>query len=415
MKPLALSSKSVRASFGIEDDTLDFFEYYNLAYNPNFLMVHDATKIFTNLYKDNREIHPFGMVYSKILREFPDCNVYELVIDDEKNKTTLRQFCGSGKYKSVKKVKSDKNSKNKQIVFIENRHNSFAGHYGVIFSDGGNHHYFDSMLHQDGTSAYFESFTTAFHSYFPCAKPIIVDSVPFSFEIVGGEVSIENPYLYSLQNSTDFFVKQTLLGVDTQNPYCFMWGMLWAMMRLCGNKKTDEIVADISSNSIIPVSLIKYFSSFVIGMMKDHDPIETVKVNRERKRVYKLLTESPRFYSFFNTFVSNASRYDECFDLKNSEFKMYTIPTGEITLRSQKSLSILEIIDDISAFCANPSYISSPPSESSSSSESSLSSPSTKMKVSFDKIHEMACAVITNSPNDDLAELADTDWTNQIE
>lgn len=412
MKPLALSSKSVRASFDIEDDTLDFFEYYNLAYNPNFLMVHDATKIFTNLYKDNRKIHPFGMVYSKILREFPDCNVYELVIDDEKNKTTLRQFCGSGKYKSVKKVKNDKNAKNKQIVFIENRHNSFAGHYGVIFSDGGNHHYFDSMLHQDGTSAYFESFTTAFHSYFPCAKPIIVDSVPFSFEIVGGEVSIENPYLYnSLQNSTDFFVKQTLLGVDTQNPYCFMWGIMWAMMRLCGNQKTDEIIGDISSNSIIPVSLIKYFSSFVIGMMKDHDPLETVKVNRERKRVYKLLTESPRFYSFFNTFVSNASRYDECFDLKNSEFKMYTIPTGEMTLRSQKSLSILEIIDGISAFCANPLYISS----SSSSSPSSSSLPSTKMKVPFEKIHEMACAVITDLPNDDLAELADTDWTNQVE
>jgi len=64
MNPLALSSKSERSSFGIEDDTLDFFEYYNLSYNPNFLMVHDATKIFTYLYKDNREIHPFGMVYS---------------------------------------------------------------------------------------------------------------------------------------------------------------------------------------------------------------------------------------------------------------------------------------------------------------------------------------------------------------
>jgi len=410
MNPLALSSKSVRASFGIEDDTLDFFEYYNLSYNPNFLMVHDATKIFTYLYKDNREIHPFGMVYSKIVREFPDCNVYELVIDDEKNKTTLRQFCRSGKYKNVKSVKvNQRNQRNekKQIVFIENRHNSFAGHYGVIFSDGENHHYFDSMLRPDGTSAYFESFTSAFHSYFPCSKPIIIDSVPFSFEIVGGEVSLENPYLYHLQNSTDFFVKQTLMGVDTQNPYCFMWGMFWAMMKLSG--KTEEIVADISKNSIIPVCLIKYFSSFVIGMMKDNDPIETVKVNRERKRVYKLLTESPRFYSFFNTFVSNAPRYDECFDQNNSDFKMYTISIGENALLSRKSLSILQIIDNISAFCANPLYIS----ESSSTLTSGY-----KLKVPFEKIHEMACGVSANSinsPNDDLAELADTDWTNQVE
>lgn len=408
--PLAIEKSSIKKKFHIQDDYIDFFEYYTMALNPHFIYAHDATKIFTECYKNNSSIRPFAMVYEKIKKEYPQYKIFEIRIDDEKNKTVMCEYNNH----EYKKVKTDTyhNDSSKKIVFIENHHNAFAGHYGVIFCNGLENYYFDSMLRKSSgkiQSGYWDKFTNSFFLFFGHQK-IEIDKEYYdnshnpytSFEIVGGEVCLNNPYVD--KSDKDYFIKQTLLGVDTQNPYCFMWGMLYAMIRLVCEDGTEELLLLINQNSITPICLIKYFSSFVIAMMNVRDKGETPAVNQSRKEMYNTLSD-PRFSNFFNTFISNSSRYDECFDFYEvfNTYNMYENEMGKIALRSS-GLTIQEIVDQIYAFCMNPTYR-----------VVDMSHSNTKIKLThtYEQVHSYAKSYSPEN-NETLETIANRDMTRYV-
>jgi hypothetical protein len=406
-RPLSLETSSIKKKFHIHDDSIDFFEYYTLAYNSHFIYSHDATKIFTECYKNNPDIRPFALVYDKIKREYPQYKIFEIRIDDEKQKTVMKEY-DQHQYKTVN-TKTYMNDTSKKIVFIENHHNAFAGHYGVIFCDGKENYYFDSMLRKCDNriqSGYWDAFTNAFYLFFG-KQSIQIDEAYYnqpytSFEIVGGEVSVTNPYV-DISNPS-YFIQQTFLGVDTQNPYCFMWGMMYAMIRLVCEDDTENMLLMINENSITPICLIKYFSSFVIAMLNVYDPEESEKVNQQRLKTYKTLSD-PRFSVFFNTFISNSSRYDECFEYFEcfDTYNMFENEIGKNAL-SASHLSIQDIVDQLYGFCMNPTYRIV-----------DMSHPNKKVKVShsYEEIHDF---VLSYDPKDNrtLDEIANGEMTRYV-
>ena len=374
--PIALSPDHVE-NYDIED-RLDFLEYYHLCYNPHFLYPIDTTKMFTRKFKDNESIDPFEMIYDHILKEYPLIQLYLLRIEDQDEKIELTEYRKNGNrntYFPIVQSRIDDSTVTK-VIFIENQQSNEFGHYGVIFYDSntGIYSYFDSMVSYDGngnvSSAYFDSFVEAFQEYFG-DKTVIIDGDDIyrecpnsSLEIIGGEIRLTNPYTeYILINdgileekTNDFYMNQTIMGVDTQNQYCFMWGFAYAFAKLNAlsveNKGWSQLFRKMTCDrSVIPVCFIKFFSSFIVNWMGDKS--DRSKIGRERNSAYKTLMDDDLFHYFYNSFISNKKVYRECFDDNddNNTFHLFINKKGLEVLNSGKIYTIHEIVDALFAFC----------------------------------------------------------------
>jgi hypothetical protein len=378
--PIALSPPHVK-KYNLEA-RVDFLEYYHICYNPHFLYPIDTTKMFTMMFKDNQDISPFEMIYDQILLEYPDVQLYQLQIRDQvfpdADQATFLPYPGdfgyvklseySGNYIPTTKSRMEMEDVTK-VIFIENQQSEEFGHYGIIFYDGKQktYSYFDSMvsfyshplLPNGGIvqSAYFKRFVEAFKFYFsdPNIVVTIEESSEYqicknsSLEIIGGEIRLDNPYTEHLlknENNLTFYANQTIMGVDTQNQYCFMWGFAYTFAKLHKGWKAlfKKITCD---QSIIPVCFIKYFSSFIINWMND-------PTYKSRKQAYQTLERDEMFRYFYNSFISNSSVYHECFSLDSPEketFHLYLNKKGLELLQSGEKKTIPGIVDSLFSFC----------------------------------------------------------------
>jgi hypothetical protein len=377
--PIALCKKEIK-EFNLEN-RIDFLEYYHTCYNPHFLYPIDTTKMFTIKFKDNLDIDAFEMIYDKIQEEFPTIDLYQLQIRDMDFKD-LEQltFIKDGKYwhklseydsGSYKEIKDSKlyNVNKTKIFFIENRSSVNFGHYGIIFYDGHNKHYsyFDSMLIYNNmdnnvTSPYVPKFINSFQYYFKDQLTIYIDEMNeykkcshSCLEVTGGEIRLRNRYTNHLlekgkiinDNYVNFYTNQTIMGVDSQNQYCYMWGFAYVFAKLCSSSGWTKLFEKITcEKSIIPVCFIKYFSSFIINWLRDSRYLK-----KERNNAYNSLVKNSLFYNFYNSFISNSNIYRECFNVDNDIFNLYTNSRGVQVFNTKKKLSIKDIVNELYIFC----------------------------------------------------------------
>lgn len=387
--PIALSPSHIE-NYDIED-RIDFLEYYHVCYNPHFLYPIDTTKMFTRKFKDNQSIDPFEMIYDHILKEYPSVQLYLLRIEDNEDQDEHIEL---SEYKKTG-GKNSKNTRNNyvateesriydqsvtKVIFIENQQSNEFGHYGIIFynSKTGIYSYFDSMVSYDGEnvrSAYFDRFVWAFQYYFGDKTVVIEEDDIYrdpecpnsSLEIIGGEIRLTNPYTEKFHNqlledkANEFYMNQTIMGVDTQNQYCFMWGFAYTFAKLNAlseeNKGWLQLFRKMTcERSVIPVCFIKFFSSFIVNWMGDKS--DRSQIGKNRISSYKTLMDDDLFHYFYNSFISNSKVYRECFDDNddNNIFHLFINKKGLDVLNSGKIYTIHEIVDALFEFCDGEEY-----------------------------------------------------------
>ena len=366
--PIALSPSHITNYAPAIEERIDFLEYYHVCYNPHFLYPIDTTKMFTIKFKDNPSIYPFEMIYDHILKEYPSVQLYLLRIEDQENQKEhieLYEYKGKNNYVATEQLRIEDQSA--KVIFIENQQSNEFGHYGVIFynSKTGIYSYFDSMVSYDGenvTSAYFDRFVEVFQRYFGGDKTVVIEEDDIyrdpkcpnsSLEIIGGEIRLTNPYTEKFHNqlleekANEFYMNQTIMGVDTQNQYCFMWGFAYTFAKLNAlseeNKGWSQLFRKMTcERSVIPVCFIKFFSSFIVNWMK---------IGKNRRSAYKTLMDDDLFHYFYNSFISNSKVYRECFDSTNDTFHLFINKKGLEVLNSGKIYTIHEIVDALFTFC----------------------------------------------------------------
>jgi len=380
--PIALSPSHIK-NYELED-RLDFLEYYHVCYNPHFLYPIDTTKMFTIKFKDNPSIDPFEMIYDHILKEYPSVQLYLLRIEDQENQKEhieLSEYKKTGKGKNAinndvatEKLRIEDQSVTK-VIFIENQQSNEFGHYGIIFYDSNTriYSYFDSMVSYDGnrnvSSAYFDRFVEVFQRYFGRDKTVVIEEDDIyrecpnsSLEIIGGEIRLTNPYTEKFHNqlleekTNEFYMNQTIMGVDTQNQYCFMWGFAYTFAKLNALSNRERGWSQLfrkmtCDRSVIPVCFIKFFSSFIVNWMGDKS--DKSAIGRKRNSAYKTLMDDDLFHYFYNSFISNKKVYRECFDDNddNNTFHLFINKKGLEVVNSGKIYTIHEIVDALFAFC----------------------------------------------------------------
>lgn len=383
--PIALSPSHIE-NYDIED-RIDFLEYYHVCYNPHFLYPIDTTKMFTIKFKDNQSIDPFEMIYDHILKEYPSVQLYLLRIEDQedqKEHIELKEYRKTGKgknarnnYVETEESRIEDHSVTK-VIFIENQQSNEFGHYGVIFynSKTGIYSYFDSMVSYDEyesivRSAYFDHFVLAFQSYFGDKTVVIEEEDIYrecpnsSLEIIGGEIRLTNPYTEKFHNqlleekANEFYMNQTIMGVDTQNQYCFMWGFAYTFAKLNAlseeNKGWSQLFRKMTcERSMIPVCFIKFFSSFIVNWIGDKS--DRSQIGKNRISSYKTLMDDDLFHYFYNSFISNSKVYRECFNNDNDTFHLFINKKGLDVLNSRKIYTIHEIVDALFEFCDGEEY-----------------------------------------------------------
>lgn len=346
--------------YGLED-RIDFLEYYHMCYNTHFLYPLDTTKIFTIKFKDNQDIDAYGMIFDKISKEYKDVDIYLLQIhdtsnnipDDEKKEYDEVKFDGGYVYTKFTKMNNTKSrvKKPRTIVFIENIQNTEFGHYGVIFYDGQEYYYFDSMLSGGANprSAYLRKFVYCTDVYFELKKEFIIigegkDGIydkcqHNSLEIIGGEITLPNMYTAHLLRGLDsingddieFYTNLTFMGPDTQNQYCFMWTFLYIFILLESGADgwRSFLKSVVCDQHIVPICLIKYFCTFIVKLLGNG--------NAKTKKVYRELMAEPLFVNFFNSFISNSLNYEHCFNKANNVFHLYLNTWGVDVMNNNKT------------------------------------------------------------------------------
>jgi hypothetical protein len=148
----------------------------------------------------------------------------------------------------------------------------------------------------------------------------------YSFEITGGALDTKNMYAEAIKaQPVDFMVNSIIMGPDNQNQYCWMWTMLYLLIKVSGNSWHD-FQRKVWERDIIPVSLIKLFLSLVVKV--DNFPV--LVGNSKSARFFKL---------YFNTVMSNYPTYREIFNPSHSNFELYENVIGSAILNNDSHLT----------------------------------------------------------------------------
>jgi len=323
-----------------EEKFLDLADLYTVykTHEISSLFPDSATKMVTKVYKDRDDDEPtiFELVAEQIY-DRTGKKVY--LLEKKKDGFISKQIYNpqTGWFKNSKKPKLE----NGTPVIISIDEIDFGHFCGAYYKDETIFMY-DSMMRyeksQRVSSDYVpkfvkiltETFRLSSRQKFVCDYFYDDESkIPlefYSFEITGGALDTENMYAGAIKaQPVDFMVDSIIMGPDNQNQYCWMWTMLYLLVKVSGNSWHD-FQRKVWELDIIPVTLIKLFFSLIIKV----DNLPQLIGTGKSARFFKL---------YFNTIMSNYPTYRGIFNPSHSNFELYENVIGSAILNDDSHLT----------------------------------------------------------------------------
>jgi len=322
-----------------DEKYLDFADLYSIysTHHISSLYPDSATKMITKVWKDCPHLDDsiFTLVAAQIATKSRENKIYyiQLTVEDE-DETIEKKMFKSGVF--VDFTNKTLLTNNTFIILSYQDDSIGFGHYCGVYVKDEEIYMYDSMMKNTGAeieSDYIDTFKQLLRDCFTIPAPFkfeidyyfqastsILDF--YSFEITGGELSYPN--LYSIatfkKQNLKFVADSIILGSDGQNQYCWMWTLLYLLIKASDIIEWQEFQTIVWGKNIIPVSLIKLFISLLL------------KVESPTKLLGTSKTAS-FFKQYFNSVMSNAPTYRETFDSRNKEFILWQSKFGSTILQ----------------------------------------------------------------------------------
>lgn len=317
--------------FEIAEDYLDTLEIYTLKRKKNLLYLapDTGTKMFAQIF-NSKKYKAFEVLASNILLSADNINIFYHINYPVINKYTKQDQLIISETIKITKTKKENIDEN-CLIFIEYDEHDF-GHYGGMYFDKetNNLYTFDSMMQyltesQEVYSPYMDSFLEiikkSFNNNFNNFN-IYYDITPternFSLEITGGTFN-KNPFINKSENET-YYKDIYILGVDTQNQYCYMWTILYLLSKTVSNLFFQDLYKKIFELDLIPVVVIKIFCYLIVNYFK---PIQSNYTSDYNSGIELLKQED--FNEIYRYISSNAEVYSQVFNTFNQNFNIYKI------------------------------------------------------------------------------------------
>ena len=304
-------------------DLADLYSVYKTR-EISSLFPDSATKMVTKVYKE-------GVLFELVADQIHDRTGKKVYLLEKKNDKTISKKIynpKTGWFNDSKQTKLE----NGTPIIISIDEDDFGHYCGAFYKDGTIYMY-DSMMRYEKSRRVSSDYVTKFvdilketfglssDQKFVCDYFYDDESKNpldfYSFEITGGALDTENIYGGAIKaQPVNFMVNSIIMGPDNQNQYCWMWTMLYLLIKVSGNS-WHEFQRKVWYHNIIPVSLIKLFLSLVVKV----DNFPDLVGNSKNARFFKL---------YFNTVMSNYTTYREIFNPSHSNFELYenVIGTG---------------------------------------------------------------------------------------
>jgi hypothetical protein len=324
-----------------EEKYLDFADLYSIysTHHISSLYPDSATKMITKVWKDCAHLKDsiFTLVAAQIFKKSKENKIYYIVQTRNNDEETMeRKVFKSGMF--VDFADKPSLSNNTFIILSYQDNNTGFGHYCGVCIINNEILMYDSMMRNNGTeieSDYIDTFQGLLQDCFTIPEFMIFFKIDYyfqpstsvldfySFEITGGELSYPN--LYSIANfkkqNLKFVADSIILGSDGQNQYCWMWTLLYLLIKASDIIEWQEFQTIVWGKNIIPVSLIKLFISLVL---KVESPTKLLGTSKS----------ASFFKQYFNSILCNAPSYRETFDSRNKEFILWQSNVGTTILQS---------------------------------------------------------------------------------
>ena len=164
----------------------------------------------------------------------------------------------------------------------------------------------------------------------------------YSMEATGGNIDLLSPYIdidipFS-QAQKEWCIKFQTLCSDNQNQFCYIWSILYMLCKVLFLKKiskTDwtQFIKKICRIRLLPLVVIKLFIKLSIGIMP-----------AEIQQIWKTI---PLLRDYFGIITTNATTYNESFNMANSDFGLYNITIksrGKTTLHSTNLIDTWNVL-----------------------------------------------------------------------
>lgn len=393
-------NKPLLEKYNIKNDNiLDWSQCYNLFfsnYDLNFIYHDNTTKIFSTIF-NKIEYYIFETIFMNLILESRkhgiDITIYHIKSESTKEKlksqsdTTIiyevKQFYFDSAINNIsilninitKKILSQKIDliPGKIILCLfEYVENEEFGHYGTMYYDGIDKiHIFDSMMYstrntvvQYNNDIFFDKFITKLFNIDTTKHNIIYDIYTdtsdniYSFEITGGSYYVENQLLLKNKLKGIGGLSQYIIGVDNQNQYCYMWGILNLILNIYFKieQKDSTFIKFhqfLIDKKYIPVVIIKLFLSILILHYK---PINYYIIDYNLI-IKKYLLDEPFFTKNFNKFITNNLNYNEIHTDENPVFKSYSFTINQ----ENDTDSLFQIINYFIKNIQNIQFFENPP------------------------------------------------------
>jgi len=326
-----------------DEKFLDFADLYSIYSTRHISSLYpdSATKMITKVWKDcqNLDESIFTLVADQIFKKSRDNKIYfiELTKHFDGTESIEKKIFKSGSF-----VPFTKKSELSNLTFIILSYQDDTigfGHYCGVYLTNNVIYMYDSMMKNTGTvieSDYIELFTQLLQDSFTIPRSVIftvdyyfqsTSSILdfYSFEITGGDISYPNLYLSSTfkKQRVKFMANSILLGSDGQNQYCWMWTLLYLLIKASDTMEWQEFQMMVWQKNIVPVSLIKLFISL---LLKVESPPKLLGASKSANF----------FKQYFNSIMSNAPTYRETFEIRNKDFTLWHCEWGSNILGDSK-------------------------------------------------------------------------------
>lgn len=335
-------------------DISQLYKLYRFDYNLLSLAPDAGTKMFTWIF-NRTEYQMFEILFESIISSNPEYNLYHIkatnITNDGNDTITID---GIQMYSYVRKKVVVKNLKTnshinaeKNLIFLEYNDNNDFGHYGGFkyVKSSNQLDLFDSMMvstKYEKSGSYEINFRNIVYAVFPEIENanvnIDISYTPdiFSLEITGGLFEVPNTFInqmdilstYIGQNKY-FNIDSYILGVDSQNQYCYMWTILYLISKTQVNPlEFQELYLNIFNMNLLPIVVIKIFCYLLVTKFKPSN-INKTSIKQYNDNIELLLSDG--IFSYLYKFIStNNMLYTECFKNENDTFNLYEINLDEI-------------------------------------------------------------------------------------
>jgi len=365
--PIQLTQKQkYPARYGIQyhkqsDDHMDLYQALAVKYTGSIYgpIPDNTAKIFGRIY--NHTDYRAFETYFREIRRIAERGVVDIVLIefnqyDHKKDVMYSEFSSIAFHSSSSK-RIDISSLTNMTVFFCSIDENDSGHYGIFIFDPAKKNemfYYDSMLRsneqEEGKNYYLDQFRHKLSKYFVLPSTLKIDFPSgiydeaniYSMEATGGNIDLLSPYIdidipFS-QAQKEWCIKFQTLCSDNQNQFCYIWSILYMLCKVLFLKKiskTDwtQFIKKICRIRLLPLVVIKLFIKLSIGIMP-----------AEIQQIWKTI---PLLRDYFGIITTNATAYNESFNMANSDFGLYNITIksrGKTTLHSTNLIDTWNVL-----------------------------------------------------------------------